>query len=128
MYLPNLLKDNDSNLKSCNQSRHLIIFFYSETAILYLDDESFYYTFIPLFSISISSTTQLKPKTQHMLHNPKNTGTKYLIIRTETCKVILPGWYFRSKQCIFPDDLLIANILSKAATELFCIYQPCCKT
>ena len=33
-----------------------------------------------------------KPKTQRMLPYPKGTATKYLIIKTETCKVILPGW------------------------------------
>ena len=33
-----------------------------------------------------------RTKKQHMLPYPKDTATKYLIIRTETCTVILPGW------------------------------------
>ena len=36
-------------------------------------------------------TTFQKPKIQHMLPYPKDTATKYLIIRNETYKVILPG-------------------------------------
>ena len=57
-----------------------------------LDDESSHYIPIPLSSILISSKQQLKPKIQHMLHYPKDTAIKYLIIRTESCNVILPGW------------------------------------
>ena len=37
-------------------------------------------------------TTFQKAKIKHMLPYPKDTVTKYLIIRTETYKVILPGW------------------------------------
>ena len=68
------------------------IIFYSETAALFLDNESFYHTSITLLSILILSKQQLKPKIQHLLHYPKDTATKYLIIRTESCKVILPSW------------------------------------
>ena len=57
-----------------------------------LDDESSYHISIPLLFILISSKQQLKPKIQHMLHYPKDTAIKYLIIRTESCKVILLGW------------------------------------
>ena len=66
--------------------------FYPESVALFLDDESFYHTSILLLSILISSKQQLKPKIQHMLHYPKDTATKDLIIRTESCKVILSGW------------------------------------
>ena len=57
-----------------------------------LDDESSYHISIPLSSILIFPKQQLKPKIRHMLHYPKDTAIKYIIIRTESCKVILPGW------------------------------------
>ena len=57
-----------------------------------LDDESSYHISIPLLSILISSKQQLKLKTEHMLPYAKDTAIKYLIIRNESCKVILPGW------------------------------------
>ena len=56
------------------------------------EDESSYHKSIPLLSILISSKQQLNLKIQHMLHYPKDTAIKFLIIRTELCKVILLGW------------------------------------
>ena len=56
-----------------------------------LDDEYSYHISISLLSILISSKQPLKPKMQYMLHHQKDTAIKYLIIRTESCKVILPG-------------------------------------
>ena len=66
--------------------------FYLESLALFLHDESFYQTHTSLFSTSISSKQQLKPKIEQILHYLKDAATKYLIISTENCKVILPGW------------------------------------
>ena len=66
-----------------------------------LDDESSYHISIPLLSTLIYSKQQLKPKIQHMLHYPKDTAIKYLIIKTELCKVILPG-SFDQNNIYFP--------------------------
>ena len=68
--------------------------FYPKSAALFLDDDSFYHTSMPLLSILISSTQQLKPKMQHLLHYPKDAATKYLIIGAESRKLILPGRSF----------------------------------
>ena len=70
-----------------------------------LDDESSYH-------ILISSIQKLNPKIQHMLHYPKDTAIKYLMIRTESCKVVLPGWQFWSNQYMFP--------------HMICLHQHCC--
>ena len=44
-----------------------------------------------------------------MLPYRKDTAIKYLIIRTESCKVILPSWQFRSKQRTFSQNLLVVQ-------------------
>ena len=58
-------------------------------------DETFYYTHIPLFSITISAATAAVIKTTkysaYYIHNSYDVATKYSIITNETCKVILPG-------------------------------------
>ena len=76
-----------------------------------LDDEYSNHISIPLLSILISSKQQLKPKIQHMLPYPKDIAIKYLKIRTEPCKVILPGWYFWLKQHIFPHMICLLPTL-----------------
>ena len=87
-------------MRGCNPSRYISKHsvesfnskhFYPESVALFLDDESFYHTSIPHLTIFISSKQQFKPKTQHMLHYLKDTETKHLITRTESCKVILPN-------------------------------------
>ena len=52
-----------------------------------------------------------------VIHNSFDVVTKYLIISTETCKIILLGWLCWDEQCIFSHDLLFAKILKTAATE-----------
>ena len=66
--------------------------FNPESAALFLVDNSFYHKSIPLLSISISFKQQFEPKIQHMLYYTKDTAIKHFIIRTESCKGILPGW------------------------------------
>ena len=63
--------------------------FHPASAALFLDNDSFYHLSIPLLSILISSKQQLKPKIQHILYYSGDTSTKYLIIMTESSKVIL---------------------------------------
>ena len=44
-------------------------------------------------NLFITSLTLFKSQTkQHILPYPKDTASKYLIIKTETYKIILPGW------------------------------------
>ena len=44
-------------------------------------------------NLFITSPTLFKSQTkQHILPYPKDTASKYLIIKTETYKIILPGW------------------------------------
>ena len=66
----------------------------SESTVYFLD-ETFYHTYIPLFSITISAATAIKAtkySTYYIIHHSYDVATKYSIISTETCKVILPGW------------------------------------
>ena len=81
---PNLLKENPLLRKFLN----------SESTAYFLD-ETFYHTHILLFSITISAAIVIKvPKYSmyYIVHNSYDVATKYSIISTEKCKVILPGW------------------------------------
>ena len=81
---PDLLKENPLLRKFLN----------SESTGYFLD-ETFYHTHIPLFSITISTATVIKAtkySTYYIIHNSYDVATKYSIISTENCKVILPGW------------------------------------
>ena len=64
-------------------------------------------------------TTFLYPDFCYIIHNSYDTATKYLAIRDYTCEVILPGYQYWLKQRIFPHDLLVANLLNPAATDIF---------
>ena len=69
--------------------------FLSSELTVYFLDETFYHTYISLFSITISPATVIKVtkySTYYIIHNSYDVATKYSIISTETCKVILPGW------------------------------------
>ena len=69
--------------------------FLNSISTAYFLDETFYHTHIPLFSITISAATVIKAtkySTHYIIHNSYDVATKYSIISTETCKVILPGW------------------------------------
>ena len=65
-------------------------FLESQSTALFLDDQLFHYTRIPLFSAKILASREIKAKTiAHATPSIiQKTATKYLI---ETCKVILPG-------------------------------------
>ena len=81
---PDLLKENPLLRKFLN----------SESTAYFLD-ETFYHTHIPLFSTTISTAIVIKAtkySTYYIIHNSYDVATKYSIISTETCKVILPGW------------------------------------
>ena len=50
---------------------------------------------IPFAPITISASTVIKATEYSMhdlIHNSYEVATKYSIISTETCKVVLPGW------------------------------------
>ena len=69
-------------------------FLNSESTAYFLDD-TFYQTHILLFSTTISSAIVIKAtkySTYYIIHNSYEEATKYSIISTEKCRVILPGW------------------------------------
>ena len=81
---PDLLKENPLLRKFLN----------SESTAYFLD-ETFYHIHIPLFSVRISAATVIKVtkyRAYYIIHNLYDAATKYSIISTKTCKVILPGW------------------------------------
>ena len=81
---PDLLKENPLLRKFLN----------SESTAYFLD-ETFYHTHILLFSTTISAAIVIKATKYSMyfiIHNSYDVATKYSIISTEKCKVILPGW------------------------------------
>ena len=81
---PDLVKENP-----------LLRKFLNPESTAYFLDETFYHTHIPIFSITISAATVIKAtkySTYYIIHNSCDLPTKYSIINTETCKVILPGW------------------------------------
>ena len=81
---PDLLKENPLLRKFLN----------SELTACF-SDETFYYTHILLFSMTISAAIVIKATKYSMyfiIHNSYDVATKYSIISTEKCKVILPGW------------------------------------
>ena len=81
---PDLLKENPVLRKFLN----------SESTAYFLD-ETFYHTHILLFSTTISAAIVIKAtkySTYYIIHNSYDVATKYSIISTEKCKVILPGW------------------------------------
>ena len=66
----------------------------SESTAYFLD-ETFYHTYILLSSTTISAAIVIKVTKYgmyYLIHNTYDVATKYLIISTEKCKVILPGW------------------------------------
>ena len=81
---PHLLKESSLLKKFLN----------SESTDFFLD-ETFCQTHILLFSVTISAAIVIeaaKYSTYYIIHNSYDAGTKYSIISTEKCKVILPGW------------------------------------
>ena len=80
---PDLLKENPLLRKFLN----------SESTAYFLD-ETFYHTHILLFLITISAAAVIKATKYSTHYHPSfNVVTKYSIISTETCKIILPGWW-----------------------------------
>ena len=68
--------------------------FLNSESTAYFLDETFYDTHIPFLSITISDAIVIKARkysTYYIIHNSHDVATKYSIISTETCKVILPG-------------------------------------
>ena len=81
---PDLLKENPLLRKFLN----------SESTAYFLY-ETFNHTYILLFSMTISTAIVIKAtkySTYYIIHNSYDVATKYSIISTEKCKVILPGW------------------------------------
>ena len=81
---PDLLQENTLLRKFLN----------SESAAYFLD-ETFYHTHTLLYSTTISTAIVIKAtkySTYYIIHNSYDIATKYSIISTEKCKVILPGW------------------------------------
>ena len=81
---PDLLRENSLYTKFIN----------SESTAYFLD-EIFYYTHILLFSIITSAAIVIKAtkcSTYFIIHNLYDVATKYSIISTKECKVILPDW------------------------------------
>ena len=81
---PDLLKEN-----------HLLKKLLNSESTAYLLDETFYHTHILLFSTTISAAIVIKAtkySTHYIIHSSYNLATKYSIISTEKCKVILCGW------------------------------------
>ena len=81
---PDLLKEGPLLKKFLN----------SESKDFFLD-ETFCQTHILLFSMTISAAIVIeaaKYSTYYIIHNSYDVGTKYSIISTEKCKVILPSW------------------------------------
>ena len=69
--------------------------FLNSESTAYFLDETFYHTHILLFSTTISAAIVIKATKYSMyfiIHNSYDVATKYSIISTEKCKVILPGW------------------------------------
>ena len=87
IYLPDLLKENPLFRKFVNLE-----------STAYFLDETFYHTpyiHILFFSTTISAAIVIKVIkyiTYYTIHNSYDVATKYSIISTEKCKVILPGW------------------------------------
>ena len=80
---PDLLKENPLLRKFLN----------SESTAYFLD-ETFYHTHILLFSMKISAAIVIKAtkySTYYIIHNSYDVATKYSIISTEKCKVVLLG-------------------------------------
>ena len=80
---PDLLKENLLLRKFLN----------SELTAYFLD-ETFYHTNILLFSTTVSAAivTKATKYSMYIIHNSYDVTTKYSVISTEKCKVILPGW------------------------------------
>ena len=81
---PDLLKENSLYTK-----------FLSSESTAYFLDETFYYTHILLISIITSAAIVIKAtkySTYYIIHNLYDVATKYSIISTKKCKVILPRW------------------------------------
>ena len=69
--------------------------FLNSESTAYFFDETFYHTHILLYSMTISAAIVIKATKYSMyfiIHNSYDVATKYSIISTEKCKVILPGW------------------------------------
>ena len=81
---PDLLKENP-----------LLRKFINSESTAYFSDETFCNTHILLFSMTTSTATVIKAtkySTYYIIHNSYDATTKYSIISTEKCKVILPDW------------------------------------
>ena len=81
---PDLLKENP-----------LLRKFLNSELTAYVLDATFYHRNIILFSMTISTAIVIKAtkySTYYIIHNSYDVATKYSIISTEKCKVILPGW------------------------------------
>ena len=76
---PDLLKENALLRKFLN----------SESTAYFLE-ETFYHTHILLSSAIVIKAA--KYSTYYIIHNSYEVATKYSIISTEKCKVILPSW------------------------------------
>ena len=68
--------------------------FLNSESTSYFLDETFYHTHILLLSTTISVAIVIKAtkySTYYIIHSTYDVATKYSIIITEKCKVILPG-------------------------------------
>ena len=69
--------------------------FLNSESTAYFSDETFYHKHILLFSRTSSAEIVIKAakyNTYYIIHNSCDVVTKYSIISSEKCKVILPGW------------------------------------
>ena len=93
-----LLNTNQIKLYTCPdllKENPLLRKFLNSKSTAYFLDESFYHTHILLFLTTISAAIVIKAtkySTYYIIHNSYDIATKYSIISTEKCKVILPGW------------------------------------
>ena len=69
--------------------------FLNSESTAYFLDETFYHTHVLLFTTTISAGIVIKAtkySTCYIIYNSYDVATKYPIISTEKCKIILPGW------------------------------------
>ena len=81
---PDFLKENPLLRKLLN----------TESTAYFLDG-TLYHTHIPLFSLMISAATVIKAikySNYYIIHNSYDASTKYPVISTATCQIILPRW------------------------------------
>ena len=69
--------------------------FINSKSTAYFLDETFYHTHMVLFSKTTSASIVIKAtkySSYYIIHSSYDAATKYSIVSTVKCKVILPGW------------------------------------